>query len=181
MNVKGSLLKFFVMNVRANKTGVYDSILTEDEKKFVSQRILDVGWYPLEYYKKIFTAIAKVEVNGNAEKVEEWGYEFANKTIGRIYSRTKKKRSLNHAIKSYQSLIKLWFDFGYLTEEIISENEFNLVFDGEQPDFDLHYYIGMGWIRSFFEAYLDTKISTKFLKKSWEGDEKTIINLTWNS
>ena len=178
-NVKGALLKFFVIAIKTNKTGIYDEILNEDEKKFISQRILDAVWYPLEYYKKIFQAVFKVEGKGDVKNVIKWGYLFGKQTTAHIYRKIKQKRSLEHAIISYQTLVKLWFDFGELNSEIISDNEFNLKFEGNQPDFDLHYYIAMGWIKAFFEGYLDKKVSAKFIKKIWEGDNCTVLNLSW--
>ena len=59
---KGSLLKYVIKIIRANKTGVYDEILTEDEKRFVNQQVLDAVWYPYDFYKKLYNAIRKVEV-----------------------------------------------------------------------------------------------------------------------
>ena len=177
--IKGALLKYFIINIRANKTGIYDEILTEKEKEIVNQQIHDAIWYPFEHYQIAFTAIFKVEAKGDVKEIIKWGHEFGKQIVSHMYGRSIKKRTLRHAITSYQHLLKLWFNFGELNEDIISDNEFNLIFDGDQPDFDLHYYIALGWLKSFFEGYLQTEVTTKFLQKSWEGDEKTIINLSW--
>jgi len=179
--IKGALLKYFIINIRANKTGIYDELLTDEEKEIVNQQIFDAIWYPFEYYRIAFTAVFKVEAKGDVKEIIKWGYEFGKQIVSQMYRRSKKKRTLRHAITSYQHLLRLWFNFGELNEEIVSDNEFNLKFVGDQPDFDLHYYIALGWLKAFFEGYLEKEISTKFTKKLWEGDGYTAINLTWKS
>ncbi|MFX1394207.1 MAG: hypothetical protein ACFFAH_11585 [Promethearchaeota archaeon] len=179
--IKGSLLKYFIKNIRANKSGIYDEILTEEEKEIINLRILDSVWYPYEYFKKLLSAVVKVEANGDMTTVAKWGYDHGKRTLDQIHKGRREKRPLPLAIASYDQLFKLWFDFGKQYGEIISENEINIVIEEFDEDFDLFYYIGSGWIRSFFENYLDTKIQLKFLQKSWEGDDKTILNLNWNS
>ena len=179
--IKGAVFKYFIMNIRANKTGIYDELLTEEEKEIVNQRILDAVWYPYDHFKKIFSAVAKAEANNDMNNIIKWGYDYAQKTLDRMYKDRMKKRGLRLAITTYDHMFKLWFDFGKQKGEIISDNEVNISFDDFDKDFDLFYYLACGWIQSFFEAYLGTKVSTKFLQKSWEGDEQTIINLTWTS
>ena len=85
------------------------------------------------------------------------------------------------AIKSYNNLFKLWFDFGHQHGEIISDSEIHIFIEDFDPDFKLFYHIAKGWMAGFFESYLGTKVVTHFLKKSWEGDELTSVKITWNS
>ncbi|MFX1274309.1 MAG: hypothetical protein ACFFAT_04620, partial [Promethearchaeota archaeon] len=136
--VKGALLKNFVIIIRSNKTGAYDNILTEEEKEIVNQQILDAVWYPYEYYKKLFTAVANVEADGDPKKIEEWGFTYAKQAVDRIHRGKSKRRSLRHAITSYDALIKLWFNFGILKENIISDNEINIEITEFDNEFDLH-------------------------------------------
>ena len=178
---KGSLLKYVIKIIRANKTGVYDEILTEDEKRFVNQQVLDAVWYPYDFYKKLYNAIRKVEAKGDMERAIMWGYDQGKVVINSMYKDLSKKRSPRHALTSYLHLIKLWFDFGTHEGEIVSDNEINVSIGDFDEDFELFYYSTLGWIKAFFEGYMNTPISAKFLKKVWEGDDKTVFNFTWNS
>ena len=175
------MLKNFVIIIRSNKTGIYNNILDEEEKEIVNQQILDAIWYPYDYYKSLFSAVAKIEAEGDPKKIEQWDFNYAKQAVDRIHKRTTRKRSLRHAITSYNALIKMWFNFGVLKENIISDNEINVEITEFDNEFDFHYYILMGWLRAFYGSYLDTSVSGKFLQKSWEGYGNTIINLTWNS
>lgn len=179
--VKGVILKYFIINIRANKTGIYDKILYEEDKKFVKKYILDALWYPFEQFKRLIIAVVKVEAKGDMRIVQKWGYLYGKMNYESIHKNITEKRSLRLAIASYDLLYKLWFDFGNQRGEIISNNEFNITFEEFDREFKEFYYLASGWIKGFFELYLESKISTKFIEKSWEGDQHTTINLTINS
>ncbi|MFX1276200.1 MAG: hypothetical protein ACFFBP_09015 [Promethearchaeota archaeon] len=179
--IKGALFKHFIINIRANKSGIYDKILSEEEKKIVDQQILDAIWYPYDQFKMICIATAKAEAEGNKDNLKNWGYTHAKKFLKHLHKDNIKKRGISLALKTYNRLFKLWFNFGKQYGELVSENEINFIFEDFDSNFDLIYYLASGWIQSFIEAYLNQTVRTKFLKKSWEGDEKTIINLSWSS
>ena len=179
--IKGSLLKYVVMIIRANKTGSYDEILKEEEKNFVKQRIQDAVWYPFEFYKNLYNAIGKVEAKGEMETAIKWSYDQGKVVIKSMYKNIDEKRSLRHALTSFLHLIKLWFNFGTHDGEIVSDNEINISIGDFDEDFELFYYSTIGWLKAFFEGYSNTNISAKFMKKAWIGDEKTLYNLTWST
>ena len=179
--VKGALFKHFIINIRANKSGIYDTLLNEEEKNIVKQQVLDALWYPYDHLKMIIVATTKAEAGADKNNLKSWGCEHAKKFLKNLHKDTVKERGKSLALKTYDRLFNLWFNFGKQHGEIVSDNEMNVIFEDFDQDFDLIYYLAYSWIQSFFEAYLGKKISTKFILKSWEGDEKTIINLTWNS
>ncbi|MFX1275134.1 MAG: hypothetical protein ACFFBP_16275 [Promethearchaeota archaeon] len=179
--VKGSIFKEWAITIRANKSGVYDNLITEESKKMINQLIIDAAWYPFESFKDCLNAVCKVDANGDLNVIQKWGYESAQKTIDRIYKDRMKKRGVKLAITAYDHFFQLWFNFGHQNGEIVSDNEINITFNDFDRDFKFFYYVASGWIKCFFEAYLDTKVITNFLQKSWESAEKTVINLTWNT
>ncbi|MFX1275135.1 MAG: hypothetical protein ACFFBP_16270 [Promethearchaeota archaeon] len=179
--VKGSLFKYVIQIIRANKTGAFDSILTEEEKKFVNQEILDAVWYPYEVYKNLYAMVGKIEAKGEMDIIINSSYDLAKMVIKGMYKGLRLKRTIRHALTSYLHLIKLWFNFGIHKGEIISENEINISIADFDNDFELFYHSTLGWIKAFFEEYLNTSISAKITQKVWEGDDKTVYNLTWKS
>ncbi|MFX1275128.1 MAG: hypothetical protein ACFFAT_08805 [Promethearchaeota archaeon] len=178
--VKGALLKFFVKGVRANKSGVYETIIPEEDIKIINTRILDAAWYPFTTFKNSFNAIVKVFAKGDMNIVYKMGYNAGKETIERLYRGPMMKRQLRDAVDSYNNLFKLWFNFGKQYGKIESENELNIYIEEFDPDFEAFYHVARGWMSSFFEGYLDTKVTTKFLEKSWNGDTRTVVNITWN-
>ena len=180
-SVKGILLKIFIKSIRANKSGVYDNMITEEDKRIVNQRILDSSWYPYETFKNCFTAVFKVEAKENLNTVIKWGYNYGKQTLERIYKEPMKRADLKSAVDAYNLLFKSWFDFGTQYGELLSDTEVNIVIEDFDRDFIIFYYVAMGWMQSFLEVYLGKKVVTKFLEKSWEGSDKTVFNVTWKS
>ncbi len=179
--IKGALFKYFIINIRGNKTGIYDNILTEEEKNIVNQQILDALWYPYEHFKIISEAIYRAEGIVNKDEMKVWGYNHSKKFLDNLHKSSTQTRAITLAIKTYDRLFNLWFNFGKQHGEIISDNEVNFIFEDFDDEFDMIYYMAAGWIQGFMEAYLNKKAKTKFIQKSWEGDDKTIINITWSS
>lgn len=179
--VKGVLLKFFVKSIRANKSGIYDNLITEDDMETIKKRILDAGWYPYEAFKNCFNAVCKVDAKDNVKLIQKWGHKRGKETLSRLYKEPMMKRDLSSALFSYNMLFKRWFDFGKQYGEIISNNEVHINIENFDSDFRLFYYIAMGWMQGFFEIYTGTNVTAKFLEKSWEGADRTKVKLTWNS
>ena len=148
---------------------------------YIHQRVLDSAWYPYEVFKKCFNLVCKVEAKENVKLIEKWGYNYGKSVLERIYKAPLQKRDLNAAIKSYNNLFRLWFNFGNQEGEIISENEVHIFIEDFDKDFRLFYYIASGWMKGFFEFYLGTKVSTAFLQKSWENSDRTIVKISWNN
>jgi len=78
--VKGVLLKFFVKSIRANKSGIYDNLITEVDMQTVNKRILDAVWYPYEAFKNYFNAVCKVDAKDNVKIIQKWGYKRGKET-----------------------------------------------------------------------------------------------------
>jgi len=148
-----------VISIRANKNGAYDTYLSEDDNKYINQRILDSAWYPYDVFKNCYNAVCKVEAKENIKIIENWGYNYGKSVLDRIYKEPLRKRDLQSAVKSYNNLFRLWFNFGKQYGEIISENEVHIFIEEFDKNFKLFYHIASGWMRGFFEFYLGTKVS----------------------
>ncbi|MFX1275127.1 MAG: hypothetical protein ACFFAT_08800 [Promethearchaeota archaeon] len=179
--IKGSLFKAWAIAIRANKTGIYDDLISEEDKQVISQRILDAAWYPFDTFKRCIIAVCKVEARGNLRIIEKWSYDYGKTMIERTYNSPMNKKDLNMALNSYNRLFNLWFNFGRQYGEIISENEIHVIIDDFDKDFEVFYNSAKGWMASFFEMYLSTRVTTSFIEKSWNGANKTSIKITWNS
>ena len=113
--VKGALLKLYIKGIRANKSGIYENMLSEEDMEIVNQRILDGAWYSFETFKKCFNAVTQVYAKNDKKIVKKMGYNAGKETIKRLYRGPMMKRDLSDAIKSYNNLFRLWFDFGKLS------------------------------------------------------------------
>ena len=178
--VKGTMLVNIVKGIRANKSGVYDKIIDADDKVEIAQKILNGAWYPFNTYKNCANAVAQVEAKGNMEIVKNWGRDTGELLMQTIYKSAIAVGNPEKAWASFNRLFKLWFNFGQVIGEFVSDTEIHISFNGFDTDFETFYYIALGWFESFFELILDKKVESKFLTRSWEGDHETKFSISWS-
>ncbi|MFX1276590.1 MAG: hypothetical protein ACFFBP_03370 [Promethearchaeota archaeon] len=179
--VKGSLFKLMVKAVRANKSGIYDTLLSDEAKRITEQRILDSIWYPYEVYRNIHDAVVKVDGKNNPKILVEWGKRFGEALMTSIYKNTMVDRDIEILLDKYQRFHPLVFNWGEFKAKLTSDNQIKIIYENFQKDWQDVYYIAIGWVLRFMELCIGKKIEYKIIKKSWEGDDSTEFILFWSS
>ena len=178
--VKGTVFLTVAKSIRSNKSGVYDTLLKEKDKEIINSRILPSIWYPFENYKNCLNALIKIEAKNNLENCIEWGRFDVVSTMKGVYSNAIVKGDIKATMEKFNRIFKLMFNFSELIVEFPSENELNLILKDFDHDFKGFYYIGRGWIEKVIEFCIDKKAKSRFLTKSWESNEDTILNFFWS-
>lgn len=178
--VKGSMFKMIAKAIRADKSGAYDNILSDKDKEFLSQNILSASWYPFDIYMRCFNALAEVQAKDNMDICIQWGRMEGEATMTTLYKQTIVEGDPQKAMEKFRRFFKLMYDFGELAIEFLSDNEMTLIFKDFEPGFKIYYYVGLGWMERFLELCGCKDLNSKFLAKSWEGAEETIIQVNWN-
>ena len=83
--IKGTILIDFVKTIKADKTGVYDSYLTDKDKEVVSSRILPSGWYDYETFRNCFNAVVNVLAKNDMDAIRQWGRIFGENIVTGVY------------------------------------------------------------------------------------------------
>ena len=181
MKVKGSIFVEFVKTIRANKTGVFDTYLTPEDREIISQRILPNIWYPYETFRHCLTAIYEVIGKKDLEVVKEWGRLYGQALMTTLYVGILKKGSPLTYIKRISVLVRNFFDFGRV--EIVLESETQAVY--KIFDFDPQYApvhcILIGWIERTTEICGAKNLKCETVSKSWEGAACTSTRLSWDT
>jgi len=178
--VKGSLFQVVAKWIRSNKSGIYNDLLLDKDWEVINSRILPSVWYPFENYKNCLNALIKVEAKGDLETCIKWGQIDVIDKMEGIYSHTIVKGDIKATLEKFSRIFNLMFNFSNIAVEIIGENEVNIIANDFDPDFEGFFYIARGYFEKFLELCLEKKIQSKFLKKSWEGEETTIFNFSWS-
>ncbi len=177
--VKGSILLPWVKGIKANKSGVYDSLLTQKSKDAISKLILSSSWYDFDIYKNCFNAIAQVEVKGDTNICREWGRAYSDSIMKSVYKSSIIKADPKSIMDRFGLVLKSMFNFGQLKQERIKDNEMILLVEDFDPDFELFYYIIIGWLEKYIELCMEKPVQATFIEKSWEGNPVTRIKVTW--
>jgi hypothetical protein len=181
--VKGVLFMFLVKTIRANKSGVYNDILTERDWDFISQKILSSVWYPFDVYENCFNAIAKVEANGSMNMIKRAGRNHSEEIMTSVYKIAIFKGNPKKSIKAFVRLFKLMFNFGIMECDQVSDNQVIISYIDFTPNFEVFYYAASGWTEKFIELVIGEgkKVKSEFLERSWKGGSKTSIKYVWES
>jgi hypothetical protein len=179
MRVKGSLFVEFVKTIRANKTGIFDRYLTQEDREIISQRILSNIWYPYETFKHCLTAVCEVIAKNDLEVVKEWGRLYGQAIMTTLYVSILKQGNPLSYINHIGLLVRNFFDFGRV--EIVIESETRAVykiFDFDPEYAPVHYLLN-GWIERTTEICGAKKLKCETISKSWAGDDCTSIRFSW--
>jgi hypothetical protein len=179
--VKGTMLKTIVKIIRSNKSGVYDTLLSDKAKEYVKQTILDSTWYPFEIYKECAGAYYKVGANNDPATLKKLGLDFGKFLFSTIYKYQAHAADIKDAIEKFNQFIKLAFNFVELVPEYISDNQLKITLKGFDPDWEQFYYITSGFVQEFVELSINKKVTSEIIAKSWEGADATQIMLTWSA
>lgn len=178
-NVKGSMLLEFVKGIRADKSGVYDSYLTEKDREIISQKVLSNTWYPFETYENCFKAVFNVVAKGDLKTVYEWGRIYGEKILTDIYKPVIKEGNPRKALEMLELITKHFFDFGKFEYSTISDNEVLHTIKDFAQDFEAYFHLSMGWIERCLELSGAKNVKSEFVSKSWEGAPETTIKFSW--
>ncbi|MBN1801869.1 MAG: hypothetical protein JW891_10205 [Candidatus Lokiarchaeota archaeon] len=178
--VKGSMMKSFIRPARANKSGIYQEILTVSGQKLLKERIFDSVWYPFEVYKEIATHVSKIEGKSDPKVLIKWGQEHGEAILTSIYRGSIVDGDIVKAVDKYARFHRLVFNFGDVKSEFLSDNSVIITYANFEPDFEYFYYIALGWTKRYLELCTSKKVSYIILKKSWEGAEATSYQFSWD-
>ena len=179
--VKGSIFKLIVKPIKANKSGNYDTLLSDKAKELLKQTILDTTWYPYELYRECYKALMKVEANNDPVVLHQWGQQYGELLFTSIYKSKLGHGRIDEAIQGYQRFHDLAYNFGESVAEFVSDNEVIITFKGFDREWENFYHVALGWVHKFVELSIKKEITSKFISKSWEGADATKISLSWPS
>jgi hypothetical protein len=179
MKVKGSIFIEFVKAIRANKTGVFDKYLTDEDREIISQRIMPNIWYPYETFKHCLWAFFEVMANKNLETIKGWGRLYSELVMPKIYAAILRTDDPLSFIKRVGVFERNFFDFGRV--EMVLERNTQAVYTVTDldPQFAPIQYMLFGWIERIMELCGAKNLRCTTLTKSWEGAANTSVRLTW--
>jgi len=178
--VKGTMFKTIVKIIRADKSGIYDTLLSDKAKESIKKMILDSQWYPFEIYKECAGAIYKVGAKNDPAILKQWGKQFGELLFSTIYKSQTKAEDIKDAIEKYKQYHKLAFNFSEIVPDYISDNKLKITFKDFDPDWEHFYYLAVGWMQEFVELSIKKKVTAEIVAKSWEGADATQILLSWS-
>lgn len=177
--VKGSMLVGFIKAIKADSSGRFDGLLSDEAKALLDERVLAAKWYPFDAYKSCFQAVCKVNAASNPEVMRQFGKQAGEETMKSIYRTVFDKTDAAGVMDSFRVIGSTVYDSVRLESEALSDNRMRLSFHDFDPDFPEWYLVGLGWMQRTLELVLGKDVNAEVVEKSWEGAPATVFEMSW--
>jgi len=179
-HVKGVLFADYVRMIRSHKGVDWSGHLPPGDLDYLSQFIHADGWYPMETFERLGNAILHEIARDDLEAVRMWG-RFSVDQLRHMHPQLVAENDPVETLNRFRVLRATFFDFEALTVVTLvdDEAEVSIAYHMGQPAEEAASYQTMG----FFERQLAlagaTAIEARFTERSWSGDPRTLLRLTW--
>ena len=180
--MRGVLFVDYVRMLRAHKGVDWKTHLTDEDMGYLGERIAPDAWYPMETFERMGNAILATVAGGSLTPVLMWGRLQASQ-LRMANPKLLAERDPVESLNRFRVMRQTFFDFDALDVLLLHDDEAQIA---------IRYYMGMPAEEAaavqtvgFFEGLLGLAgardIVSKFLEKSWAGDARTRVGITWTS
>ncbi len=179
-NVKGTLFVDYVRMIKSRRDVDWRKHLTPEDMEFLNQRILPSTWYPFETYERLGMAIFYEITGGQMEMVRMWG-RMSTDLLKRIYKNMIVEGEPAESARKFNIVRAGFFDFPGFQIESLTPNSLvlSIEFSKERVAAEAQAFQTLGALERLLELSGAINIEHNFTKQIWEGDSRTVIELTW--
>lgn len=178
--VKGTLFRDYVKMIKKSKHIDWTKHFTEPEMEYLKLIILPMEWYPYEIYQKYGAAIFQQIAGGKPELAMAWGKASMDE-LARLYKdRLVEEGNPLSSLEKFKKLNRRFFDFDGFEIIIQNPNHADIIVDASFGTLGVQGYSHqmLGSFQRLIELS-GAQVKGEFSKKVWEGDEQTVIKLSW--
>lgn len=179
-NVKGVLFLDYVRMLRKSQAANWSQVLEPDDILYLVARIEPDQWYPMASFERMGNAILQHIANGEVQAARLWGRMSVDPLLAsspKLLSR----RDPVETLMRFRVLRATFFDFEALTVPTLVDDHAEVVIAygmGVMAE-EAASYQTMGFFERLLELASATHIEARFKSRSWEGDARTLLALSW--
>jgi len=178
--VRGVLFVDYVRMLRSQKAVDWSRQLPSDDLRYLHSHIDPPAWYPMATFERLGNAILATVTRGELFPVQLWG-RYSAAQLRAAHPMLLEPNNPPETLARFRVLRETFFDFDALDVPLLHDNETHIV---------VRYYMGMPaeeaasyQTMGFFEGLLELAgakdVRSRFLDKSWDGDERTMLAIRW--
>ena len=181
-NVKGILFADYVRMIRSHKHVDWAERLPREDLFYLRSKIEPEEWYPMETFERFGNAILQEVAAGDVEAVRMWG----RMSVDQLTAASPNLLAANDPVETmmrFRVQRATYFDFEALEIPTLVEDHAHVI---------IHYFMGrlaeeaashqtMGFFERLLERAGAKAISARFTERSWTGDARTLLALSWNA
>jgi len=181
-NVKGILFLDYIRMIRSHKSVDWRAHLAPEDVPYLTEAIDPAGWYPMASFERMGNAILRHVAGDAMLPVRLWG-RFSASQLHAANPTLLAAGDPVETLSRFRVLRQTFFDFEALLVLLLHEGAAQIA---------IHYYMGMPaeeaatyQTMGFFEALLELagarQVDARLRERSWDGDPRTRLDLTWTS
>lgn len=181
-HVKGVLFADYVRMLRGRKDVEWSTRLSREDLPFLRIKIDPNGWYPMESFERMGNAILAEIAASDLEAVRMWG-RFSVDALRGAQPQLVAENDPLETLMRFRVLRATYFDFEALEIPTLSDGEAHIVIRYHMGDTaeEAASYQTMGFFERLLEIGGAQNVYARFLERSWNGNARTLLELTWDS
>ena len=178
--VRGVLFVDYVRMVRGQKRVDWKKHLKDEDLSIISQNIDPDGWYPMATFERLGLAILAEIGHGQLEGVRMWG-RFQVEPVRKHFRDLVAPNDPRDTMMRFDVLAECFFDGEALRVDTVEDDHASVVVAyGMSPKAEeTASHQSLGFFERLVEVAGGKNVEATFKKRSWAGDDKTLIELHW--
>lgn len=180
--VKGVLFLDYVRMIRSHKRVDWSQHLAPEDLSYLSTPIDPKAWYPMAGFERLGNAILKVIAQNQLLAVRMWG-RFSVDQLRKDQPELVAVGDPLETLNRFRVLRSTYFDFDALKLIMLHEGaaEIEIAYHMGMPAEEAASYQTMGFFERQVELAGGREVEARFPQRSWAGDARTLLALTWTS
>jgi hypothetical protein len=180
--VRGVLFVDYVRMLRAQKSVDWSPYLTPEDRTLLATQIDEAAWYPMATFERMGNAILGTVARGRLVPVEMWGRYSA----AQLHAKHPMLLAPNDPVETlnrFRVLRETFFDFPALEVLQLHDGSAEIVmgYHMGMPAEEAASHQTMGFFEGLLELAKAKQIRGTFRERSWAGDPRTRLELTWTA
>lgn len=179
-NVRGALFADYVRMIRGRRLAAWSDHIGTDDMAYLAMHIAPDEWYPMATFERLGNAILHVIARDDLEAVRAWG-RYSVPQLGALHPSLLALRDPVETIARFAVLRSTFFDFEALEIPMLHADEAAVVirFHMGMPAEEAACVQTLGFFEGLLATAGATEVSAGFAERSWAGDARTLLALSW--
>jgi hypothetical protein len=181
-HVRGVLFVDYVRMLRAQKGVDWTDHLPVEDLIYLAVKIDPDDWYPMATFERMGNQILRTTARGDLAAVRFWG-RYSVSQLRATHPQLVSPGDPIETFNRFRVMRETYFDFPALEVPLLHDDEAQIV---------VRYHMGMpaeeaathqtiGFFEGLLEAAGARSIAAELRQRSWAGDPRTLIELTWQT
>lgn len=180
-NVKGVLFADYIRMIRSHKGVDWTRLLTIEDLTFLRTQIDPDEWYPMASFERLGNAILSVIAENDLDSVRQFGWHQVDQ-LAVANPMLVAPDDPVETLSRFRVLRSTFFDFEALKIPLLHEDEARILVAyhmGNRAE-EAASYQTLGFFERLLALSGAHEARGRFLERSWAGDERTLLELTWS-